>query len=83
MIIRSNDLHFWGTQLNKEEDELSSPDKHIHPSQLTEQSHQVQALSHMSMTENKEISVNHLQVEFKEHCKRKMPNLKNQDLLIL
>jgi hypothetical protein len=37
--------------LNKGEDELSSLDKHIHPSQSTEQFHQEQALSHMLMTE--------------------------------
>jgi hypothetical protein len=39
--------------LNKGGDELSSLGKHIHPSQLTEQSHQVQALFHMLMTEKK------------------------------
>ena len=43
-------LQFWGTELNRGEDELSSPGKHIHPSQSIELFHQVQALSHKLMT---------------------------------
>lgn len=36
------------------------------------------------MTVKKEVLItNHLQVEFREHYKKMMPNLKNQDLLVL
>lgn len=51
--FRQKTLQFWGTELNKGEDELSSPGKHIHPSQSTEQFHQVQEPSHMLMTAKK------------------------------
>ena len=43
-------LHFWANELNRGEDELSSPGKHIHPSQSIELFHQVQAHSHTLMT---------------------------------
>jgi len=43
-------LPFWGTELNRGEDEQSSPDKHIHPSQSIEQFHQVLVLSRKLMT---------------------------------
>lgn len=39
---------------NKGEDELSSPGRHIHLSQLVEQFHQERALSHIPMTAYKE-----------------------------
>jgi hypothetical protein len=49
-------LQFWGMGLNKEEDEQSSPGRHIHLSLSIEQCHQVQALSHMLRTADKELT---------------------------
>jgi hypothetical protein len=40
-------LQFWWTELNKEEDEQSSPGRRIHLSPSVEQCHPVQALSHI------------------------------------
>lgn len=44
-------------ELNREEDEQSSPGSYIHLSLSTEQCHQVQALSHMLRTADKELTL--------------------------
>ena len=46
-------LQFWEMELNKGEDELSSPGMPIHLSQSTELYHQEQALFHRLMTAEK------------------------------
>jgi len=50
-------LQFWGTELNKEEDEQSSPGRRIHLSPSVEQCHPVQALSHRLRTADKRIGI--------------------------
>ena len=55
LCIKKMRLQFWEMESNKVEDELSSPDMHIHLSQSTELYHQEQALSHRLMTA-KEVS---------------------------
>lgn len=62
-------LQFWGTELNKEEDEQSSPGRRIHLSPSVEQCHQVQGLSHMLRTADKRIGIHQLIGNNYKECK--------------